>query len=214
MDPKFWRKSSNFSSGVLRNLGHYNWTSDYILKNKKAEYNGVPTDFCMYELLSKTLGNRLKKCKPSTFCDEMMFGRRIDHGYLLTHRLLYLQIAAQLGCYKSFFKKTRADYCTYILKEAKTNSILGFPQRDIFLEQVALCGMEGFEEFFDAEWMDEVLSWQTKEGCHKRGPELTNETFREDRSANYIAFGCTDHTTGLASAVLAIYLKYIFKTMF
>lgn len=138
MQPEFWLKSLRpfDKTKKLNDLGFYkNWTRNFILKDKQAVYKGIPTDKCLEELLDASLNHN--QCFSSSICYEMMLSNRIDTGYLLTHRLIYVMIMKNLNCQKS---KVNSDefirsYCTLMLKEAKTNEHLGFPQRDIFLEQ-------------------------------------------------------------------------------
>lgn len=112
-----------------------------------------------------------------------------------------------------------------MLKEARTNEMLGFPQHDIVLEQstqtrieklnylitrtlilVLFCGLEGYEEFLISGFRSLVLKWKSPYGCYK--PDYVNFT---KRTANRIDFGCTDHATGLGAAALALNLKYLLQ---
>lgn len=63
-------------------MGVYDWTPQMFLENKAAIYNGIPTDVCILEILEQDS----KECRVSPMCFEMMLAKRIDKGYLLTHR--------------------------------------------------------------------------------------------------------------------------------
>ncbi|KAK5641340.1 hypothetical protein RI129_009887 [Pyrocoelia pectoralis] len=215
MDAHQWVLNDVFLHNQLHNLGIYgSWTVVNVTKNKIARYNGVSSDDCLTELLSSLRTH--SSCVVSSSCQEFMFGNRVDTGYILTHRLLYLHIMRMLRCplEESFSEKLTRNYCSLILKEARTNEILGFPQHDLFLEQVILCGLEGYTEFLNANWTLTILSWKTKPGCYKNGNDDLNGRKINSRSANVISFGCTNHATGLGAATLALNLRYVLFKIF
>ncbi|CAH0563351.1 unnamed protein product [Brassicogethes aeneus] len=179
-----------------------NWTSTDILKNREASYKGVPTDVCLEELLS----NSKKYCFVSPLCKQMMLGIRNDTGYLLTHRLLYMQLLQLIDCQipNISIEGYIRGFCSLIYKELKTSAHLNYPYHDKFLEQILLCGQEGFAEILKPHWLSEILTWQQPQGCFK---SITST--RMTRSSNVIAFGCSDHSTGLGSGVLALYLRFL-----
>ncbi|XP_057663404.1 UPF0764 protein C16orf89 [Diorhabda carinulata] len=212
LDFQKWSQTlpNNITFGELPNLGIYvNWSPTEILKNKRAIYKGVETNLCLRELLELSTD---QNCYVSSICKEMMLDTyRIDTGYLLTHRLLYMQIKRLQGCLISGDLIKTKDYiklfCSYILKEAKTNEYLKFPYHDIFLEQVVLCGIEGYGEFFKEKWLDVMLKWQNSHGCYESIPIYK---IRNKRTSHTINYGCSDHATGLGAAALALYFKYLF----
>ncbi|KRT86589.1 hypothetical protein AMK59_583, partial [Oryctes borbonicus] len=214
LDSNFWYHKIDFDNARLEDLGMYqNWTLDYILSNKEAVYNGIHTDVCLEEILRENYEvQAYKDCYVSPLCLVIMLAHRVDTMYLLTHRLLYLQIARQTNCVMgdNITEELIEQYCSLVLKEAKTNELLGFPQHDIFLEGVVLCGMEGFEELMSAQWRRKIRNWQTVQGCYT--PEDKNLDSTKRRTTNIIEFGCADHTTGLALASLAVNLKYIMRS--
>lgn len=145
---------------------------------------------------------------------------------LIIFRLLFLQVSRMISCKadeSAVWSKTKS-YCSSILKEARTNERLGFPERDIFLEQgtyrktnptciylfwvvVVLCGLEGVSEFLIAKWQEEIVRWQTPQGCYQPHVNLIRKYVCK-RTSNFVAFGCTDHTTGLGVAALSLSLRY------
>ncbi|XP_050506332.1 UPF0764 protein C16orf89 homolog [Diabrotica virgifera virgifera] len=213
LDSHKWFRSliKNVTFGEITNLGQYmEWSPERILKNKRAIYKGVETNFCLREILELTTGDT---CYVSTICKDMMTNTsRMDTGYLLTHRLLYIQIKRLEGCIVPEdpvpIKEYTRLFCSYILKEAKTNEYLKFPYHDIFMEQVLLCGMEGFAEFLNKPWLETIIKWQNPQGCF----ESVSKEFQniQKRSSHLVDFGCSDHSTGLGAAVLALFLKCLF----
>jgi hypothetical protein len=80
LEPRHWITNETFAGPRLQNLGIYrDWTAADMISDKLASYKGVPSDHCLMEILALD-------CHVSRFCDEMMLGRRIDKGYLLSHR--------------------------------------------------------------------------------------------------------------------------------
>lgn len=66
--------------------------------------------------------------------------------------------------------------------------------------------MEGFEEFLTDHYLKTILTWQTSQGCFKDTPKSPKNKLQA-RSANIIAFNCTDHATGLGIAAMSINLR-------
>ncbi|CAH1116875.1 unnamed protein product [Phaedon cochleariae] len=214
LDATKWTRALNndFLHGGITELGIYkNWTANVILRQKHAIYKGVRSDECLIEILENSPSTG--PCFVSEICSDMMLDwHRVDTGYLLTHRLLYLQIKKLQGCTfpgdPSSTEKYIKKFCSYIFKEARTNQMLGFPYHDIFLEQVVLCGMEGYEEFLNDTWLSELLHWQNPHGCFASiaKDRIRNKT---KRTSTTIDHGCSDHSTGLGAAVLALFLRYL-----
>lgn len=69
---------------------------------------------------------------------------------------------------------------------------------------VFFCGSEGYLEFLNSKWMNEIVSWGSTKGCYSPEDDRVSR-----RSANYVEFGCTDHATGLGAAALGLNLRYI-----
>ncbi|KAJ3655510.1 hypothetical protein Zmor_014638 [Zophobas morio] len=200
LDPTNWILPTTFTAS-LPDLGIYqNWTALDIVDNKSASYRGVPSDHCLLEILAQN-------CHMSRFCADMMVAPRIDTGYLLSHRLLYLQIVRLKQCSydDDVFRALTKRFCSLMLKEVRTSEVLGFPAHDIVLEQMTLCGLEGYSDFLSEKWRREVLEWQSPFGCyHSEGGNLK-------RSSNVIGFGCTDHSTGLGAAAMAVNLRFLLQ---
>ncbi|KAK7003876.1 UPF0764 protein [Biomphalaria glabrata] len=119
-------------------------------------------------------------------------------AYSLTHEIFYLEIAEGFGCKKEIqrqilnhrqpnLRELQDIFCANILDEANMIAEKGFPsnQRDLFMEQAALCGMLGFRQFFNNDWLIHILSWQdAEEGCYKWDawhPENAPETSHVSR---------------------------------
>ncbi|XP_021935604.1 uncharacterized protein LOC110837606 isoform X2 [Zootermopsis nevadensis] len=179
--------------------------------------NEMQSDHCISLLVSPKL------CGTSPTCWDIMTSKDEEtHGYSLTHRLLYLQIARQLGCgNRAEFADTDAsirNLCSDILVELYRIIELKVPVgfRDLFLEQIGLCGMEGFAEFLNPVYMNWILPLQTPSGCfadkirHGWLDALTKSpsSFRLKREDGLLQEdGCTMHITGLATFFLALNIR-------
>ncbi|XP_063232733.1 UPF0764 protein C16orf89 homolog [Bacillus rossius redtenbacheri] len=176
--------------------------------------NELQSDHCIVELLNSSSSSSpsSSSCEPSEECRRIEERGRRPTGYATTHRLLYLQIARQVGCGGSpYFANTAfriAELCAAILREAEFIASLGVPAplEDIFIEQVTLCGIEGFAEFVRPEWIRKIMSLQRPEGCYGGVAEMTSrtESSRVKRNDLRTAHGCMMHETGLAAAALSL----------
>ncbi|KAJ8949340.1 hypothetical protein NQ314_008260 [Rhamnusium bicolor] len=69
---------------------------------------------------------------------------------------------------------------------------------------VVLCGMEGYAEFLDGKWLEKIMEWQNLYGCYESLPQNITK-----RTSFVIDFGCSDHSTGLGAAALALHLRFL-----
>lgn len=98
-------------------------------------------------------------------------------------------------------------YCANIYADARYNLQNNINQ-DLFLEQLLLCSMIGYEEFLRYDWFDHVLSWQDPQyGCFsdasERRPIYRRHLLIEQEMNN----GCLSHKGGLAGGLLATYTR-------
>ncbi|KAL3877837.1 hypothetical protein ACJMK2_035481 [Sinanodonta woodiana] len=111
------------------------------------------------------------KCRISSKCWKAMTQPGYN-GYSLSHQVFYLQIGEQFGCREGMewhrllnrqptLDKLSATFCFNMLREASLIYMNGFPEgrQDLFMEQAALCGMMGYREFFESNWLQAILSW-------------------------------------------------------
>ncbi|XP_048520248.1 UPF0764 protein C16orf89 homolog isoform X1 [Dendroctonus ponderosae] len=172
------------------------------------------SDKCLQEIInsSSSLQDVSAPCAVSTDCWNLFFRNGAGSGYYLTHKLLLLQIARARNCWLSpaTFQRQTREICSAIMSEIiNANSNASIEEMfDLFLEQVLLCGYEGFSEFIQNDWLFHILKSQRFSGCFV--DHLTDELkSRIKRDVNYFEDGCNDHTTGLGAAVLGLYYVYI-----
>ncbi|KAB0795055.1 hypothetical protein PPYR_00635 [Photinus pyralis] len=210
-DVKVWKKDVEFTRGIVGAVTppfQIHTCDQYLGIISNAWFPEKFSDKCLTEIIN---GSRKKRsrCFLDRSCLEYVTASKCMLGYGITHKILLLQVAKALGC-KWNTNPPIINYCSHILWEVRQNANCGFIGQldDLFLEQVLLCGSEGFLEFFEVRWVEHVLSLQSRFGCFGI---LENEgvVVRKKREANAIKFGCTDHTTGLAAAALSLFLRIL-----
>ncbi|KAK9703243.1 protein of unknown function (DUF4735) [Popillia japonica] len=215
---KAWRKPIAFGLKLL-NMSHMEksfWNNidtrkkyiDYLMTSDVAESE---TDDCFVELLRQHPHCcEQHKCGISAFCELLMIKhiRNMEPAYGVTHSLLYLQIARSQECHfnRLFVEQKIHVYCSYIYWEASKNKEFGFIPTldDLLMEQVTLCGYEGYAEFLKDDFTSHILALQSENGCFKVYPYNS----RSRRETNILEHGCADHTTGLGVSALSIILRY------
>ncbi|KAE9554731.1 hypothetical protein FO519_002059 [Halicephalobus sp. NKZ332] len=136
---------------------------------------------CLFDFTSST------NCTLSESCIQSMLTTTGLNGYQLTNQLLYLTIAQNLNCAPSINStllhlrnKTILDqtqeFCTNILgeldkykRDKKKLARIDHKSLDLMMEQVFVCGINGFVEFVDTHFIVAGLGWQNPElGCWTR----------------------------------------------
>lgn len=96
------------------------------------------------------------------------------------------------------------------------NAITGQMQ-DIFIENILLCGLVGFSDFYNLDWLQSILTWQDQEaGCFGKEEDISQifEEFldaphkRVKRREKTLTDGCSSHMTGVAVSALGGFLNY------
>ncbi|XP_041365036.1 UPF0764 protein C16orf89 homolog [Gigantopelta aegis] len=204
------------------------------------------SDLCLSELFG-TGEKTTQTCRISDRCWDMMTKPGYS-GYSLSHEVFYLEIAERFGCLPQVLTKIlmnrqpsvtalREAFCANMFEEAKLIEIDGFMvhRRDLFMENAALCGMLGYRDFFNSDWLEKILSWQTPgRGCYVASPlevfphddvelEQSEEIIdnkslkkrnastksRVKREEKKLPDGCLCHRTTVAAGALAQYVRYI-----
>ncbi|KAK6624347.1 hypothetical protein RUM44_011206 [Polyplax serrata] len=182
---------------------------------------GTPnmSDFCLNELFKLD-------CNVSNYCWFSEIGEGIHSGYGTTHRLLYLLAVSKLKCVEKrrggfhYIGERKKDLCRQILSEAnglfKRSYLLEV--RDLFLEQIALCGYEGFSEFGVEPWRRAIRTWQDEKGCFQNHG-LPADCSTDDvlpspvKRTDFVVGGCHTHLTATAVAALSFHLRLILNSV-
>ncbi|XP_065294639.1 UPF0764 protein C16orf89 homolog isoform X2 [Dermacentor albipictus] len=216
-----------FFAGVSRGILRHNfWTDTPIPAGVEPAENAsgtapyraiteVASDTCITQLFSSA------QCRDVTStCWETMTGGR-HSGYGLTHQVLFFSIAFKMNCtsvMEEFSElygqpppaRNLASKCAQVADEAQLVAEIGFPERkrDLFLEQVAVCGFLDRDVFKSTSFIEAALSWQREDGCfatwqHKSSRKHRRRVKREERIDGG---GCSMHMTSVGAAALATWL--------
>ncbi|XP_060523388.1 UPF0764 protein C16orf89 homolog isoform X2 [Cylas formicarius] len=210
-----WYKKISFG---LRSLNLHRMTYSNLREKLlgNVEVLAPNSDYCLEDLINATNPGIPKKCCIKRQCYDTYFGDISGVGYTLTHKLLLLQLAKRLSCMSGKLYTFRATtICGLIVSEVYSIDYYNMLDDtfDLFLEQVLLCGYEGFLEVFQNKWLYFILKSQRSEGCFSA---ILTDRLKTRMKKDMTCFkdGCNDHTTGLGTAVLAMYYNYIVKEMF
>ncbi|CAL1293445.1 unnamed protein product [Larinioides sclopetarius] len=172
-----------------------------------SAFNETDSDDCLQQILGK--GSE-RPCRMSERCLATMSSPR-QQGYILTHQVLYWQMLQMHDCIREVSNALKTTLCSNVLRDAEKIADARFPRthKDLFMEQIGLCGMWGFRDFHRSTWLETILSWQRPSGCYNDrakwrciddlkpdGPE------RQKRREKILRGGCLSHKT--AVAILAI----------
>ncbi|XP_064627220.1 UPF0764 protein C16orf89 homolog [Lineus longissimus] len=193
------------------------------------------SDICISEYFGT--GSSSRKCDISEQCWKLMTspGYKL---YSLSHEHFYIQIGIQYGCSNKMkimrllnnqpsLERLKAIYCSNMLEEARGLAADDFPpiKRDLFMEQAALCGMIGYRQFFNSEWLEAILSWQKPNGCYgfagDRSDNLQTlqkisetQSRRHKRYEKPLEHQCLSHRSTVAAAALGQYVRYILEQIY
>ncbi len=135
--------------------------------------------------------------------------------YRLTHQLLWFLIAKNIGCINEKIANKKLNYfedyfCANIYEDANYNLINNINQ-DLFLEQLLLCSIIGYEEFLRFDWFNTILSWQHPYyDCFSDASETIRFHQKAKRHLlveHLMNNGCLSHKSGLAAGLLATYSR-------
>ena len=148
---------------------------------------------------------------------------RMTKDYRLTHQLLWVLIAKNMGCIDTRLLSniTNKNYnyfenyfCANIYEDAKLN-LINNTNQDLFLEQLLLCSITGYEEFLRSDWFNTILTWQHPEyRCFSNAPETIQfhrHTKRHLLVEQIMSNGCLSHKSGLAAGLLATYSRFFLQ---
>lgn len=77
--------------------------------------------------------------------------------------------------------------------------------QDLFAFSVLLCGFNGFAEFLEERWIQNIVKWQnSSSGCYEY-----HSDYRQKRSMLILPDNCSDHMTGLAAATISMFARIL-----
>ncbi|CAD5118406.1 DgyrCDS7116 [Dimorphilus gyrociliatus] len=187
----------------------YQVTDHFI--SPREQMKESQSDECVANVLG-TNDNPKRKCIINKFCLDLM---TIDgfSKYSLSHQLFFWQLTKKAGCLKDnslkHIKELNKRICSNMLVEAEYFSKQSSPRyHDLFMEQIALCGMEGFrEDFCKEEWTLKIINWQYDDGCWG----LTENSKRIKREEKVLKNGCLAHRTAVALSSQTQLLRHLLE---
>ncbi|XP_057654112.1 UPF0764 protein C16orf89 homolog isoform X1 [Diorhabda carinulata] len=217
LDWKLWRKEIQYKYGEMANVKIF----DVLNKIRTYQNDNIylsNMDYCFKDIANITWNSSPKKCFVDKKCWKIYYqDDDTASGYLLTHKLLLLQLARARKCNinkEAYYNKTK-ELCSQIYSEVLSGDYFDVldDMFDLFFEETILCGYEGFTEFFSTKWLFYILKSQRSSGCFP--PILTDKLKSKiKRSTTIFEDNCADHTTGIGLAVLTLYYNFIIKEIF
>ncbi|XP_053507743.1 UPF0764 protein C16orf89 homolog [Ictalurus furcatus] len=233
MDPKYYKEFEPVLSASFWSLPR-EWISTdpsltYASPRSVECYDEQLGDKCMTLLLGTWKDNGTP-CIVTKACRDTMTQFGCPH-YSLSHQLLYFMIGTMKGCTRMLKGEVRLSqvnitvehyqriFCSNMMKSNQEISIKGITEQtqDIFIENILLCGLAGFSDFYKATWLQHILAWQDKKlGCFGKD-EDDSQMFEEyldavhrrvKRREKTLKDGCSSHTTGVAMSALGGYLNF------
>ncbi|XP_054445200.1 UPF0764 protein C16orf89 homolog [Pteronotus mesoamericanus] len=185
------------------------------------DFSEEQSDLCLAQLLGTSTDSN-QPCGLSEFCRTLMTKPGCS-GYYLSHQLLFFLLARMKGCTSGLFRQSQHYmnlFCTNMMDLNQRAEAIGYayPTRDVFMENIMLCGIGGFSDFYKLRWLEAILSWQKpREGCFGR-PDAEDEELskviqhqehylrRVKRREKQFSDGCSSHNTAMAVAALGGFL--------
>ncbi|XP_067089338.1 UPF0764 protein C16orf89 homolog isoform X1 [Osmerus mordax] len=236
-DPKYYREFQPLLTWTFWGVPH-EWSSTdaslaYYSTRAMECYDEQLSDKCMTLLLG-TWKNNGTPCIVTKSCRDTMTRFGCPH-YSLSHQLLYFMIGSMKGCsnmLKGDMRASRANlteqdyqriFCSNMMKSNQDIIKNGFTgqSQDIFIENILLCGLAGFSDFYKPDWLKHILSFQDQEmGCFGKDERVTSQIIEEEllvalqpqlrvkRREKTLRDGCSSHMTGVAVGALGGYLNF------
>ncbi|GIX94932.1 UPF0764 protein C16orf89 [Caerostris darwini] len=179
----------------------------------QSAFNETNSDTCLQEVV----GTRSKRaCRVSRRCTDVMSSPR-QQGYILTHQVLYWQMLQMRDCVHDVPESLQMSLCSNVMRDAERIAHALYPRthRDLFMEQIGLCGLWGFRDFRRSEWLDTILSWQQPSGCFNDRAKWQcvddlrpDPPGREKRREKVLPDGCLSHKTTVALLAIAVNIRF------
>ncbi|XP_072123397.1 UPF0764 protein C16orf89 homolog [Mobula birostris] len=188
------------------------------------------SDTCMFQILGTGKDYRVP-CLDTTMCKKLMTTLYCP-DYSLPHQLLYFIFTEIKNCtnivgsrhpglrHSVSTQHLKKIYCTNMMEINLQIENDGFPvyRRDLFLENIMLCGMIGYSDFYKTRWLEAILSWQYPNGCYvKMGRSMHPKERKENaftahqevkREDVLLDDNCSCHKTAIAVGALGGYLRF------
>ncbi|CAI6342790.1 unnamed protein product [Macrosiphum euphorbiae] len=191
LDHKLWISPKTFKHKSNITLPSKIWFDEDILANGDAYFRNIS---------DKCIGQVISSCSVTYECFQLEFQKQFL-GYSLTHQVLYIHLLKRMKCnklkHRNLLKKIIQHKCSTIFEEAQ-NMAKDFEMldryKDLFIEQIAVCGMQNMVDFFQPEWFSIIVSSIKHNKCIQH---------KNNKSS------CDSHLTGVSLAALGVYFKFL-----
>uniref|UniRef100_A0A8C9PCX8 Uncharacterized protein n=1 Tax=Spermophilus dauricus TaxID=99837 RepID=A0A8C9PCX8_SPEDA len=176
LQPGFWK--------LPRTWTHTNTSLVYPVLEPEDSFSEESSDACLVQLLGTGWVNSSQPCRIPDFCRTLVTQPNCS-GYRLSHQLLFFLWARMQGCTEGLFHQSQhyiSVFCANMMELNWRAEAIGYayPTRDLFMENIMLCGISGFSDFYKLRWLEAILSWQRPwEGCFGKPGELHSCPGRE-----------------------------------
>ncbi|XP_033125828.1 UPF0764 protein C16orf89 homolog [Anneissia japonica] len=157
------------------------------------------SDKCLSDMLGSKL---IVPCTLSNECWRFITTADSE-GYTATHQVLFFMIAEKTGCLQKLEEKAEQNgqdsinkfyekICSniyYLAKRFADNDIFPDEDKDLFMEQIAICAAAGFSQFLNPDWLQLILSWQFENGCFGEVDESSRDEEKIRDSDEYRKMG-------------------------
>ncbi|XP_048645153.1 UPF0764 protein C16orf89 homolog isoform X3 [Marmota marmota marmota] len=211
LQPGFWK--------LPRTWTHTNTSLVYPVLEPEDSFSEESSDACLVQLLGT--GDSSQPCRIPDFCRTRVTQPNCS-GYRLSHQLLFFLWARMRGCTEGLFHQSQhyiSVFCANMMELNRRAEAIGYayPTRDLFMENIMLCGISGFSDFYKLRWLEAILSWQRPwEGCFGKpaakeedpptAPPHRPHVLRVKRREKQFIDGCSCHSTAVAVAALGGFL--------
>ncbi|CAL8129034.1 unnamed protein product [Orchesella dallaii] len=172
----------------------------------------------------------INRCEVPHVCERTFLDPEPRSQYFLTHqlllRILIEQQSDECPSLKRFVDHDVNDQlCARMYKEAQLVEKLGYPHmlRDIFSEYVAFCGHLGYPNFFREDFLQNILSWQSRSdyGCFRHEKDYKSAFTTSDEPLKRVTTRaesekglesdemCLPHFTAVGLSALAVNWDYM-----
>jgi hypothetical protein len=157
-----WEESRELPA--LKSMG---LNASALLLQSRETIEEKQSDACIFQLFNCGQQKMSEECR-------RLFVEGEQSLYSLTHQVIYTLFAEKNKCYNSLrtseaLRAYQKKLCSKVWVEANAIWESGTPPHfsDLFVEQIAICGMAGFPNFLRRDWLLQILQWQSKRksGC-------------------------------------------------
>ncbi|KAE9542805.1 hypothetical protein AGLY_002716 [Aphis glycines] len=202
---------NNLLDSTKEILDHELWISPQTLIHKsnitlpsKIWYDKdilAKSDGYFRNISDKCISQVIFSCNVTYECFQLEFQNHFFR-YALTHQVLYIHLLKKMNCKNmkypnNVLKEIIHHKCTTVFEEAQNiakDFEISDRYKDLFIEQIAVCGVQNMVDFFRPEWFSIIVSSIVRNDCI----EYKNNKL-----------SCDSHLTGVSLAALGVYWKFL-----